>query len=93
MAHQRFIFQGSEERCPLKEDVKVDDGFESLLSESQTSNLTLAQNEQSLFTPIFLIFFYRLSPSIQIMKLIMSLKKMLKHARLLQSLPSRGKES
>ena len=54
----------------------------SLLSESQTSNLTLAQNEQSLFTPIFLIFFYCLSPSIQIMKLIMSLKKMLKHERL-----------
>jgi hypothetical protein len=30
MAHQRFIFQGSEERCPLKEDVKVDDGFGKL---------------------------------------------------------------
>ncbi len=56
--------------------------LESLLSESQTSNLTLAQNEQSFFTPIFLIFFYCLSPSIQIMKLIMSLKKMLKHERL-----------
>jgi hypothetical protein len=35
MAHQRFIFQESECWCPLKEDVKVDDGLESLLSESQ----------------------------------------------------------
>ena len=30
MAHQRLIFQGSEERCPLEEDVKVDDGFGKL---------------------------------------------------------------
>ena len=30
MAHQRLIFQGSEESCPLKEDVKVDDGFGKL---------------------------------------------------------------
>jgi hypothetical protein len=30
MAHQRFIFQESECMCPLKEDVKVDDGFGKL---------------------------------------------------------------
>ena len=32
--------------------------LESLLSESQTSKLTQAQNELSAFTLIFLIFFY-----------------------------------
>ena len=30
MAHQRFIFQESECWCPLKEDVKVDDGLGKL---------------------------------------------------------------
>jgi len=30
MAHQRFIFQESEYRYPLKEDDKVDDGFGKL---------------------------------------------------------------
>ena len=30
MAHQRFIFQESECMCPLKEDVKVDDGLGKL---------------------------------------------------------------
>jgi hypothetical protein len=30
MAHQRFIFQESECWYPLKEDVKVDDGFGKL---------------------------------------------------------------
>ena len=30
MAHQRFIFQGSECRCHLKEDVKVDDDLGKL---------------------------------------------------------------
>jgi hypothetical protein len=30
MAHQRFIFQESECWCPLKEDVKFDDGFGKL---------------------------------------------------------------
>jgi len=35
--------------------------LESLLSESQTSNLTLAQNEQSPFTPIFFEFYSLIS--------------------------------
>jgi len=35
--------------------------LESLLSESQTSNLTQAQNEPPAFTLIFLIFFYDLA--------------------------------
>ena len=35
--------------------------LESLLSESHTSNLTLAQNELPAFTHIFLIFFYDLA--------------------------------
>ena len=30
MAHQRYIFQGSEGRYPLKEEVKVDDGLRKL---------------------------------------------------------------
>jgi hypothetical protein len=29
-AHQHFIFQGSEGRYPLKEEVKVDDGLRKL---------------------------------------------------------------
>jgi len=63
--------------------------LESSLSESQTSNLTLAQNEQSLFPPIFLIFFIasNLQYNLRNRKKNMSLKKMIKHVRLLQSLP------
>ena len=30
MAHQRYIFKGSEGRYPLKEEVKVDDGLRTL---------------------------------------------------------------
>jgi hypothetical protein len=30
MAHQRYIFQGSEGRYSLKEEVKVDDGLRKL---------------------------------------------------------------
>ena len=63
--------------------------WESLLSESQTSNLTQAQNELSAFTLIFLIFFYDLA--LRTFKLAYvearKIKKMIKYVRLLQSLP------
>ena len=54
MAHQRIIFQESECRCPLKEDVKVDDGFGKLAFWKPKSNLTQAQNELPAFTSHFL---------------------------------------
>ena len=56
MAHQRYIFQGSEGRYPLKEDVKVDDGLRKLAFLKPNINLTMAQNETSPFAPIFLFF-------------------------------------
>ena len=66
--------------------------LESLLSESQSSNLTQAQNELPAF---ILIFFIILSHGNSVI-----FKKMIKHERLkslpqktLPSLPSRGKES
>ena len=58
MAHQRFIFQESECWCPLKEDVKVDDGLEKLAFWKPKSNLTQAQNELSAFTLIFFIILF-----------------------------------
>jgi hypothetical protein len=59
--------------------------WESLLSESQTSNLTLAQNELSAFTLIFLIFFYDLALCIFKLAYVAArkIKKMIKHERLL----------
>ena len=58
MAHQRFIFQESECWCPLKEDVKVDDGLGKLAFWKPKSNLTQAQNELSAFTLIFFIILF-----------------------------------
>ena len=58
MVHQHFIFQESECWCPLKEDVKVDDGLGKLAFWKPKSNLTQAQNELSAFTLIFFIILF-----------------------------------
>ena len=90
MAHQRFIFQESECWCPLKEDVKVDDGFGKLafwkpkikLDTGSERAIRLHSHFLNIllwFSALHLQYFLRSSKY--------GFKKMIKYVRLLQSLP------
>ena len=57
MAHQRYIFQGSEGRYPLKEEVKVDDGLRKLAFLKPNIKLDNGSERDISLRSHFLIFF------------------------------------